>query len=414
VNIVVPIIVFVTLGLLSFQLAARSMEPDERRQLLRLVYLAFALRVVMSIIFELSPDLRFFHEDANGYEGMGLRLAESWRGRFPPVNLPAKNYGFFVMAGLLYYCFGTFAVNVALFNSVIGSVTMILIYRLANRLFHTRVALMAAGLVGFMPSMILWSAIALKDALATFLIVVALSSCISLREKITFNAVMGIVLPIVALQPIRFYIVYFVLFSIVVAMALDPSEQIVGRLYKQLVVAGAIVAFFAMLGIAGSAVQGTEQFDLRFVQSYRVGMAVTAKSGYALDADISTPRGALSFLPQGVATLLLAPFPWQMTSFRALVAAPETIIWWLLFPATLRGMGFVLRRRFTPVMPLVLFMLSLTGAYGVSQGNVGAAFRQRAQIFVFLFIFTALGWYVKKCRKLGIDPKLLLRNDGQA
>lgn len=44
------------------------------------------------------------------------------------------------------------------------------------------------------------------------------------------------------------------------------------------------------------------------------------------------------------------------------------------------------------------------------QGNVGAAFRQRAQILVFLFIFNALGTYIAKARAAGIDPKALLRD----
>ena len=46
--------------------------------------------------------------------------------------------------------------------------------------------------------------------------------------------------------------------------------------------------------------------------------------------------------------------------------------------------------------------------YSLVHGNVGAAFRQRAQIFVLLFIFASLGTYVKTCRRRGIDSNLLL------
>jgi hypothetical protein len=44
-------------------------------------------------------------------------------------------------------------------------------------------------------------------------------------------------------------------------------------------------------------------------------------------------------------------------------------------------------------------------------GNVGSAFRQRAQIFIFLFIFSAAGMYMKKCARAGISNELLLQKE---
>jgi hypothetical protein len=52
--------------------------------------------------------------------------------------------------------------------------------------------------------------------------------------------------------------------------------------------------------------------------------------------------------------------------------------------------------------------VTLTCAYSLVHGNVGSAFRQRAQIFVFLFIFASLGWYQKRCRQASVSDQLLL------
>jgi hypothetical protein len=41
----------------------------------------------------------------------------------------------------------------------------------------------------------------------------------------------------------------------------------------------------------------------------------------------------------------------------------------------------------------------LTLAYSVFQGNVGTAYRQRAQILVFYFMFVAVGFVLMKERK---------------
>jgi 4-amino-4-deoxy-L-arabinose transferase-like glycosyltransferase len=409
VNLLSPVIVFLTLGVGALALAAHTVAPEEQSWLLRVLLTAFALRVAVAVVFEVVPQWRFFHEDANGYEGLGMKLADSWRGRIPPFALRHANAGFFYVSGALAYAFGPFPLNVPMFNAVIGSLTIFLIYRLARKLFHVTVARLAAMLVAYAPSMIMWSGIALKDALATFLIVIALSSCVSVKERITLPAVLGVVLPIVAMQPIRFYIVYFMVFSVAVSLAVDRGSRMLGGIYKQLVVLAVVGALFAILGMSGQAIQGTDAFDLKWASGYRQGMAATANSGFGQDADISTPKGALAFLPEGFATLLLAPFPWQMTSFRAAIAGPETIAWWMLVPATIRGIVFVVRRKFTLASPLLLFMVSLTGAYSLTQGNVGSAFRQRAQIFVFLFIFTAVGWYLKRCKRAGIDPEILLR-----
>ena len=42
-------------------------------------------------------------------------------------------------------------------------------------------------------------------------------------------------------------------------------------------------------------------------------------------------------------------------------------------------------------MPIVVFTISLTGAYALMQGNVGTAYRQRTQITMFFFIFMGVG-----------------------
>nr|MBA2524826.1 hypothetical protein [Pyrinomonadaceae bacterium] len=44
------------------------------------------------------------------------------------------------------------------------------------------------------------------------------------------------------------------------------------------------------------------------------------------------------------------------------------------------------------ISPIVVFTGMLSLAYSVFQGNVGTAYRQRAQLLVFYFIFVAVGY----------------------
>ena len=94
----------------------------------------------------------------------------------------------------------------------------------------------------------------------------------------------------------------------------------------------------------------------------------------------------------GVLYLLFAPFPWQVTSLRQSITLPEMFIWWASFPLLVLGLWFSIRYRLRMISPILIFTVMLTLAYSVFQGNVGTAYRQRAQLLVFYFIFVAVGF----------------------
>jgi 4-amino-4-deoxy-L-arabinose transferase-like glycosyltransferase len=392
-------------------LTVRSVPAEERPWIRKTMITAFAARMAVAVFFEVFRDWRIFHEDSEGYEVIAVALSRSWWGSGPPLNLADTNSGFSYLGGGICFLFGPFKLNLALFNGLVGTSTAFLIYRATRRFVHVRVARMAGGLVAFAPSMIMWSSIALKDAVTTFLIVVCLVSCMELKSKFTLQALAGTILPILAMQPIRFYLVYFMMFAVLGSLLIDRGLGALTGIYKQLFLLGAIVAVFVLTGVSGRTLQESDYLSFEKVSQYREGLALSARSGFSQDVDISTPGKALAFMPIGLANLLLGPFPWQMSSIRAVIALPETAIWWFLVPATVRGAMFLGRRRLTEISPVLLFAITLSCAYSLMHGNIGSGFRQRSQIFVLFFIFSAVGWYQDKCRKVGIDEELLLRAD---
>ena len=56
------------------------------------------------------------------------------------------------------------------------------------------------------------------------------------------------------------------------------------------------------------------------------------------------------------------------------------------------GLWFSVRYRLRQISPILVFSVMLSLAYSVFQGNVGTAYRQRAQLLVFYFIFVAVGY----------------------
>jgi 4-amino-4-deoxy-L-arabinose transferase-like glycosyltransferase len=406
---VLPLLGYGVVGLIAIYALGQRAAPAERSGLIRLLVAAFALRLAMATLFALVPSSRVFHEDAEHYESMGMRMAAYWAGDGPEVLLlDDVNQGYFYVCGAASYVVGGSPYGAAFLNCVLGALTIFGVYQLARRFFHASVARRAAVCCAFFPSMILWSATAIKDPLMTFLIVVAINGCVRLKRRFSLGALLATVVPIVACQPIRFYMIFFLVFSIVASLVVERSGKLLTGIPKQLLIVGGTVILLVLVGFAGRAQASLEQLSLERVSDFRHGLATTGDSGFDANVDISTPGRAIAFMPMGVTVLLLSPFPWQFTSMRSSFALPEMLIWWALVPSLWRGLRFVLRNRLVECSPILLFTVSLTAGYSLMHGNVGSAFRQRAQIFVFLFIFSALGQYLKRCRNRGIDQQILL------
>ena len=132
--------------------------------------------------------------------------------------------------------------------------------------------------------------------------------------------------------------------------------------------------------------------SLERMQSSRLDQATAGESGYANDQDVSTVSGAIGVLPIGFAYLMFAPFPWEMKNFRQSITLPDILLWWAMIPLLIYGLWYSIKHRLRASLPILIFTFLLTLSYSIFQGNVGAAYRQRTQIQVFLFMFIAVGW----------------------
>jgi hypothetical protein len=153
------------------------------------------------------------------------------------------------------------------------------------------------------------------------------------------------------------------------------------------------------LGATRNVTENFQQYgDLERIQKGRQWSAKVSESGYGEDWDVSTTEGAISVLPVGFVYLMFAPFPWQATNLRQAIAVPETLLWWASMPLLLAGLIYTIRNRLRNAIAIILFTGLLTIAYAVTQNNVGTAYRMRTQIQVFLFLFIAVGWQLRKER----------------
>lgn len=376
--------------------------------LVRLFAGALAARVIVATIINFYDLQTFFGGDADTYDFFGWSLGKSWHGgaiyatyvnQF--TSSGGSGWGMLYLVAGIYELIGRNMFAVQLFNAVIGAATAVIIFRIANLIFdNVRVAWLAALFVAFFPSLVLWSAQALKDGPIVFLLVLAMLATLKISEKFSIQYLILLAASTLGLLTLRFYIFYMVLAAIAGSFVMGFRSFTARSFARQFMVVIALGLTLMYLGVMRSAGQQYESFgNLKTVQRSRLDASRSAESGFAQDVDVSTTRGAIAAIPIGMFYLLFAPLPWQLTSLRQLITLPEMIVWWASFPLLVLGLWFSIKHKLRQIAPILLFTTLLTLAYSVFQGNVGTAYRQRAQLLVFYFVFVAVGLVLFKERR---------------
>jgi hypothetical protein len=287
----------------------------------------------------------------------------------------------------LYTLFGAWSLIPKLVNAVAGALSVRLVYDLAKRLSQdSATALRAATYVAFLPSVVLWSALNIRDCWVILMILLICRSALALQEKFRLSHLIVIAVSTFGLLQFRSYILPAVLGPILVAFFLGRGKLV----WRNALLGGLLAAGVAYMGLVSGGEGRLQSPDLEALQQIR---ASTGQIGSALGegADISTPTGALSFLPVGVAIFLLAPFPLMISGLRQALTVPEMLFLYTLILPTVRGIALLLKQRMAQSLPVLLVAVGLTIGYGLGQSNVGTAYRHRAQVLPLFLIFAAAG-----------------------
>jgi 4-amino-4-deoxy-L-arabinose transferase-like glycosyltransferase len=370
--------------------------------LLRLFLFAMLLRVFIgTMIFVLNLQ-SFFGGDALTYDFYGLAQLNAWGGdQFSQAQVnvfvgkgEGSGWGMVYLVASLYAMIGRNMLAVQFLNAVLGAATAPIIFLCAQQVYgNAKVARLAAIAVAFYPSLVLWSSQGLKDAPIVFLLALCILATLRLGQKLSLKFMVALIVSLFCLLSLRFYVFYMILAAIGGAFLIGMREVSAQSFVRQFVVVIALGLSLTYLGVTRYANIQMEQFGgLEQIQRSRLDAARSAKSGFDKDVDVSTTSGALTTIPTGLLYLLFAPFPWQLASLRQSITLPEMIIWWASFPLLVLGLWFSIRYRLRQISPILVFSVMLSLAYSVFQGNVGTAYRQRAQLLVFYFIFVAVGY----------------------
>ena len=381
-------------------------EKNNGRYLLRLFLLALLLRVVIGTVIFVFNWQNFFGGDAWTYDFYGYQQMLAWGGDKYAAALVdlftgkgvSSGWGMVYLVAGIYEVVGRNMLAVQFLNAVLGAATAVIIFLAALEVFNNRRVARIAGLaVAFYPSLVLWSSQGLKDGAIVFSLALAILATLKLGQKLNWIYLVMLVAALFFVLALRFYVFYMLLAAIGGAFLIGMRALTAQSVARQFVVVLALGLSLTYLGVTRYANLEFARFgSLETVQRSRADAARSAQSGFGQDVDVSSTSGALSTIPLGIVYLLFAPFPWQLGSLRQSLTLPEMVVWWASFPMLVTGLWFSIKHRLRQMSAILIFTSMLTVAYSVFQGNVGTAYRQRAQLLVFYFIFVAVGFVLLK------------------
>jgi len=377
-------------------------RDEERTFLLRLFMSGLMLRVLIGTIIFAFDLQDFFGGDALTYDFFGEAQVKAWMGDSYSRSLVSRfvgeaggsGWGFIYLVAGVYGIVGRNILAIQFINAVLGATTAIIVFFSAGHVFNNRrVARLAAVAVAFYPSLVLWSSQALKDGPVVFFLAMSILATLKLGEKFSVKYVLVLIVCLFAVLSFRFYVFYMITVAIAGAFIIGMQRLNASNFVRQfiiLVTIGLTLTYFGIMRYAN--LQFERYGSLQKIQYSRLDASTRAQSGFLKDVDVSTTEGAFSAIPLGILYLLFAPFPWQIGSLRQSITLPEMIVWWASFPMLVLGLWFSIKYRLRQVSPILIFTVMLSLVYSIFQGNVGTAYRQRAQLLVFYFIFVAVGY----------------------
>ena len=424
-NLGAGLVTFILLAVAGVLLIQANRNHRQRMQFqIKLFLTAFVIRFASSLaIYQFGLINIIKDEDGSGWV-IGTSFKREWeRQGFGILDIPylfslayGENHrGYWRMLGAFFMLTDTPArLPAAALNCFFGALTVVLVYRVARTLFSEWVAVRVGWWSCFFLSLILWSSQTLKEPVVILLETVALYGCIMLRNRgVSVRHLVLCGASIILVYPFRFYASYLAGGAVLATLLLPRISRGKKGWKSYIILLPLVILAIWLTGRVALHDTSLERYDLEYLERFRY-YAAKEGSGVMLDTSLRTPAGAGLTLIYGAVHLMLAPFPWQWGgSFRLLLTIPEVLVWWwMFFAGVIPGLRTTLRHRFGDVLPLLLFILGLGVLYSLMFSNVGLAYRHRAQLLPWLFIFAAAGLEQRVLQRLAIrrTKMALIRN----
>jgi 4-amino-4-deoxy-L-arabinose transferase-like glycosyltransferase len=345
--------------------------------------------------------------DAQSFQRVASEFATAWLNGLETASYSGAYYYSKMIAGV-YYFVGEAPLIAQLLNVILGTLLIFIGYKTVLVLFESKKgARICAFIIALFPVLNLYSAITMREAVIVFFLAFSfyffslwikkgeLKNIILSLSTIFISSIFhGGVFPI--------GLIYLFVFSFYF-----PKEKKWRFLSRSLFIGFLIALIYSFLFFAFFQSKIPFFTDIDPERMERVAESrSTGRTAYLEGMKTENTFDAVWQTPVRVAYFYLAPFPWEVESWKDVGGVFDISLYILLFffsVSTLRKLKKEDRALFIAII-LIILAFSVVFAWGTS--NYGTAFRHRAKI-VFLLIVTAsyslslVNWrrVIKKCQK---------------
>jgi hypothetical protein len=409
-------------------------KGPERRYLLTLFFVGFAIRALAAVIAhpylittsKTKPDanghvvtttwIGFLFEDDRAYHKVAYSLLEYWGGTAGGIEKSEEYllrlYTYIVAWLYTYVRFvtptdlltmskpaaGAIAVMAPkLMNCFVGAIAVAPFYGLGREFGGDRAGRLVAFAGAFWPSLILWSVLNLKDIMVVVLIATIMLTAIRFARQPGVVVAAGLLAAFAATENMRLYVFYAFGWLVPISFYLMNRAP-----WKRRLVTG-VALWAAILIVMFSMNQGTQWLGLRYLTDKRVEAlygsaefgAGQSESSIELGGRLNRYEGGWAIqmrnIPIVMPYVLWSPYPWAGTRLRDLAVLPESLAWYAVQILSVVALLVYGRTRWRDFFLPVVYVGGLVFVFSIIESNVGTIYRHRAMLLPAAFPLAAMG-----------------------
>ncbi len=379
------------------------------------ILLMFAFYFVLEGFFpEHNTFITGSENDEAVYDKNGIEIADAWRKGYSPPGYLLGSLAYNYLNAIIYFLFGHNIFLVRMLGVFVGSLIPILVYKISEYSYNDiRVAKIASILTAFLPVLLLYSVMQLKEVHVIFSSVFIIWGLMKLRTKLNVLLIIAIVFMWIYLIFLRFYYGYIILASSLIYIIINRSVKYRAITIITFVIASIIsMILLSNLGLA-------ERFG--FIKNVIGYLSFKSEEHYVGTSETNVfysavkKGGGILVIPINIIYSFFMPYPlWILCNPRYTIRFSTwpflvaTIAWYILTPFCIYGFICSFKGKNNEKLFLILIILSTLAMLAMSSQGVITAGRTKDTIMPFLMIFGSLGItrYIK--RQTGIQLFVLL------
>lgn len=300
--------------------------------------------------------------------------------------------------------FGPSPYAIRVVNGLLFVAAASVMYRLARRAFGATAAQWGLATLLFLPSLLFWSVSLLKDSVYFLLTTGALAAAVMVargpRWSVRIGGLAALLGMLWGLADLRPWATPLTVGGIAAGFAIRwtfHSKVRMGAALAGVLLAGAVTA-------ASSPLSTAVLETITWLSQQHIGHATTPGHAYrtlddefypdyqrALGGRPLKPAVAARYIARSAVAFVSVPLPWRLATPAELAYIPEQVVWYVIAAFGVVGLVAAYRRDATFTSLLVGYIVTMSAALALINGNVGTLVRLRGLVTRFVVWIAAVG-----------------------